>query len=70
MLFLWGIESYLKSLAMAQQTHLREAYWSVAAILDGILPGAAPRALETIRYVVAGGVAVIGGPARRGRWTA
>ena len=59
-LFHWGVESYLKSLAMAQQTHMRQAYWSVAAILDGILPGAAPRALETIRYVVAGGVAVVG----------
>jgi hypothetical protein len=59
-LFYWGPESYLRSLAMAQQTHMRQAYWSVAAILDGILPGAAPRALETIRYVVAGGVAVIG----------
>ena len=59
-LFVWGPESYLRSLAMAQQTHMRQAYWSVAAILDGILPGAAPRALETIRYVVAGGVAVVG----------
>ena len=59
-LFHWGIESYVRSLAMAQQTHMRQAYWSVAAILDGISPGAAPRALETIRYVVAGGVAVIG----------
>ena len=59
-LFHWGVESYLRSLAMAQQTHMRQAYWSVAAILDGILPGSAPRALETIRYVVAGGVAVIG----------
>ena len=45
---------------MAQQTHMRQAYWSVASILDGIMPGAAPRALETIRYFVAGGVAVIG----------
>lgn len=59
-LFHWGVESYLRSLAMAQQTHMRQAYWSVAAILDGIMPGAAPRALETIRYVVAGSVAVIG----------
>lgn len=59
-LFYWGPESYLRSLAMAQQTHMRQAYWSVAAILDGIIPGAAPRALETIRYVVAGGVAVLG----------
>ena len=59
-LFHWGVDSYLNSLAMAQQTHMRQAYWSVAAILDGIMPGAAPRALETIRYVVAGSVAVIG----------
>ena len=59
-LFHWGVESYLRSLAIAQQTHMRQAYWSFAAILDGILPGSAPRALETIRYVVAGGVAVIG----------
>ena len=59
-LFVWGPESYLRSLAMAQQTHMRQAYWSVAAILDGIIPGSAPRALETIRYVVAGSVAVIG----------
>jgi hypothetical protein len=59
-LFYWGPESYLRSLAMAQQTHMRQAYWSFAAILDGILPGAAPRALETIRYVVAGGVALVG----------
>lgn len=59
-LFHWGAESYLRSLAMAQQTHMRQAYWSFAAILDGILPGSAPRALETIRYVVAGGVALIG----------
>ena len=64
-LFHWGPESYLKSLAMAQQTHMREAYWSFAAILDSIAPGAAPRALETIRYVVAGAVAVLG--ARRVR---
>jgi hypothetical protein len=59
-LFVWGPESYLRSLAMAQQTHMRQAYWSVAAILDGIIPGSAPRALETIRYVVAGSVAIIG----------
>lgn len=59
-LFVWGVDSYLRSLAMAQQTHLREAYWSLAAILDGIVPGAAPRALETIRYFLAGSVAIIG----------
>ena len=59
-LFLWGPSSYLKSLAMAQETHLRSSYWSVAAILDGIAPGLAPRALESIRYVVSGAVAVVG----------
>ena len=60
-LFLWGPESYLRSLAMAQATHLRDAYWSLAAILDGVLPGAAARALETVRYFLAGAVAVLGG---------
>jgi hypothetical protein len=59
-LFGWGPDSFLKSLAMAQQTHMRQAYWSFAAILDSIAPGVAPRALETIRYVVAGGVALLG----------
>lgn len=59
-LFHWGPDSYLRSLAMAQQTHMRQAYWSLASILDGIFPGAAPRALETIRYVVAGAVALVG----------
>jgi len=60
-LFVWGAESYLRSLAMAQQTHVREAYWSLASVWDGIDPGSAPRALETIRYVASGAVAVIGG---------
>jgi hypothetical protein len=60
-LFVWGPESYIRSLAMAQQTHLRDAYWSLAAIWDGIDPGTAPRALETIRYFLSGAVAVIGG---------
>jgi len=60
-LFVWGAESYLRSLAMAQQTHLRDAYWSLAAVWDGIDPGTAPRALETIRYFLSGAVAVIGG---------
>ena len=59
-LFLWGPGSYLKSLAMAQETHLRASYWSVAAILDGIAPGLAPRALESIRYLISGAVAVYG----------
>ena len=59
-LFLWGPGSYLKSLAMAQETHLRSSYWSVAAILDGIAPGLAPRALESIRYLISGAVAVLG----------
>ena len=60
-MFVWGWDSYLKSLAMAQQTHLRDAYWSLASVWDGIDPGTAPRALETIRYFVAGAVAVFGG---------
>jgi hypothetical protein len=59
-LFMWGPGSYLKSLAMAQETHLRSSYWSVAAILDGIAPGLAPRALESIRYLISGAVAVVG----------
>jgi hypothetical protein len=45
---------------MAQETHLRASYWSVAAILDGIAPGLAPRALESLRYFLAGAVAVLG----------
>jgi hypothetical protein len=60
-LFVWGADRYLRSLAMAQQTHLREAYWSVAAVWNAIDPGPAPRALETIRYFLSGAVAVIGG---------
>jgi hypothetical protein len=59
-LFIWGPGSYLKSLAMAQETHLRASYWSIAAVLDGIAPGLAPRALESIRYLLSGAVAVIG----------
>jgi len=59
-LFSWGIESYLRSLAMAQGTHLREAYWSLAAVWERIFPGSEPRALETIRYFLAGGVAALG----------
>ena len=30
-LFLWGPASYLQSLVMAQETHLRQAYWSLGA---------------------------------------
>ena len=60
-LLVWGPGSYLRSLAMAQETHLRSSYWSVAAILDGIAPGLAPRALESLRYIVSGAVAVLGG---------
>ena len=60
-LFVWGPQSYLRSLAMAQQTHLRDAYWSLAAVWDGIDPGTAPRALETIRYFLSGAVAIFGG---------
>jgi hypothetical protein len=59
-LFLWGPASYLQSLAMAQETHLRQSYWSLGAILDGFAPGAG-RALETIRYFASGAVAVLGG---------
>jgi len=60
-LFVWGAEKYVKSLAMAQQTHLRAAYWSVASVWDSIDPGSAPRALETLRYFLSGAVAVLGG---------
>lgn len=59
-LFSWGIDSYLRSLAMAQGTHLREAYWSLAAVFERVFPGTEPRALETIRYFAAGAVAVLG----------
>lgn len=57
----WGPASYLRSLSMAHEVHLRQAYWSLAAILDGIIPGTASRALETIRYFVAGALAILGG---------
>jgi hypothetical protein len=56
----WGVSSYLRSLAMAQQTHLRAAYWSLGAILDTFAPDAVARALETVRYFAAGVVAVFG----------
>ena len=59
-LFLWGPASYLRSLAMAQETHLRQAYWSLGSILDGFAPSVG-RAMETIRYFVSGAVAVFGG---------
>ena len=60
-LFAWGPTSYLRSLSLAHEVHLRQAYWSLGAILDGILPGAGVRALETIRYFLGAAVAVIGG---------
>jgi hypothetical protein len=60
-LFVWGPGTYLTSLAMAQETHLRQAYWSLGAIIDGIVPGAGARALETLRYLAAGAVAIWGG---------
>ncbi|HJP89317.1 MAG TPA: hypothetical protein VJ850_09815 [Candidatus Limnocylindrales bacterium] len=56
----WGIGSYFKSLQLAQETHLRSAYWSLGAILDSFAPDAVARALETIRYFVAGLVAIYG----------
>jgi hypothetical protein len=60
-LFVWGPGSYLRSLAMAQETHLRQAYWSLGAIIDQFAPGALPRALETLRYFASGAIAVLGG---------
>ena len=60
-LAVWGPGSYLRSLSMAHEVHLRQAYWSLGAILDGVLPGAGARALETIRYFLGAAVAVIGG---------
>lgn len=60
-LIAWGPASYLRSLSMAHEVHLRQAYWSLAAILDGILPGNSARALETIRYFLSGAVAIFGG---------
>ena len=60
MLFAWGPSSYMLSLQMAQLVHIRDPYWSAAAVLDGIFPGLAPRSLETIRYYFAGAVAVLG----------
>ena len=59
-LFSWGIDSYLRSLAMAQGTHLRDAYWSLAAVVERIVPGLDARALETFRYFAAGAVGVLG----------
>jgi hypothetical protein len=60
-LLVWGPGSYLRSLSMAHDVHLRQAYWSLAAIFDGIMPGSGLRALETIRYFLSGAVAIIGG---------
>jgi hypothetical protein len=59
-LFVWGPGSYLKSLAMAQETHLRQAYWSLGAIVVGIAPDAVARALETVRYFLSAAVAIFG----------
>lgn len=59
-LFVWGPGSYISSLVMAQATHLRQPYWSLGSILDGLAPGAG-RALETIRYFLGGAAAVMGG---------
>jgi hypothetical protein len=59
-LFGWGIESYLRSLSMAQATHLRESYWSLAAVVESIFPGVSARVLETVRYFLAGAVAILG----------
>ena len=59
-LFVWGPGSYLRSLAMAQETHLRQPYWSLGAIFDSFAPGAG-RILETVRYFIGGLIAVVGG---------
>jgi hypothetical protein len=59
-LFVWGPGSYLRSLAMAQETHLRQPYWSLGAIFDAFSPGAG-RVLETVRYFLSGFIAVVGG---------
>lgn len=56
----WGVGSYLKSLSMAQETHLRASYWSLGAILNSFAADAIARALETARYFVAGVVAIYG----------
>jgi hypothetical protein len=60
-LFVWGPASYLRSLAMAQETHLRQSYWSLGAILDQFSLGAMARSLETMRYFASGAIAVLGG---------
>lgn len=59
-LFVWGPGSYLKSLTMAQEVHLRSSYWSLGAIVDSFAPDAVARALETVRYFAAGAVAIFG----------
>lgn len=43
---------------MAQETHLRNAYWSLGAILNPVSDVVA-RALETVRYFVSGLVAIV-----------
>jgi hypothetical protein len=60
-LFNWGVGSYARSLGMAQETHLRQSYWSLGAIVDGIAPDFVARSLETLRYVASGAVAILGG---------
>jgi hypothetical protein len=45
---------------MAQGTHLRDAYWSLAAVVERIVPGVDARVLETLRYFAAGAVGVLG----------
>lgn len=59
-LFVWGPGSYLRSLVMAQETHLRQPYWSLGAIFDAFAPGSG-RVLETVRYFLSGLIAVVGG---------
>lgn len=59
-IFSWGVGTYLRSLAMAQDTHLRMPYWSLGAIIDPFVPDWVARWLETLRYVLGGAVAVFG----------
>jgi len=59
-LFEWGLGSYLRSLSMAQATHLRQPYWSFGAIIDQLVPDFVARWMETLRYALGGLIAAIG----------
>ena len=59
-LLAWGLPGYLRSLHLAELAHLRNAYWSLGAVLDGLVPGGAPQVLETLRYGFGGVAAAVG----------